>query len=151
MLIALDACQDAARVFAAYNDGSGVTARFTLNGLKHANKLLDKNAFDASKWKTYGKFDAADGRHQAFVSPHVDVEVEGMLIRSGEAVRIEESYKYSPTQAAQLWKESGVVEITAWLNRTSDYGQSADQTTASILILRRSTSCRQSINVRVKA
>lgn len=122
-IIGLDACQDATKVHSAYNDAAGVTAEFTLNGLRHANALLGKKVFDLSQWDTYGKFDSIDGKHQAFVSPKTDVEVLGVPIRCGEAVRIEESHKYSPTQKQELWRRSGLVEIASWLNKTSDYGE----------------------------
>ncbi|QIW99332.1 hypothetical protein AMS68_004850 [Peltaster fructicola] len=121
-LIALDGCQDSDKVTLAYNDRDDVTARFTINGLQHANDLLGKEVFHLDSWTAFGKYDAVLGAHQAFVSPKVDVEVLGVAVAKGEWVRIEESYKYSPTQAAKLWQDAGAVESTCWLNKAGDYG-----------------------------
>lgn len=123
MIIGLDACQDPGKVHAAYNDRDGVTHNFTLNGLKHANRLLGSEAFDMGKWEAVGKYDVPGGRHQAFVSPRLDVEVLGVRIRKGELIRIEESYKYSPAQASELWRIAGVVDGAQWFNRAGDYGK----------------------------
>jgi L-histidine Nalpha-methyltransferase / hercynylcysteine S-oxide synthase len=99
MLIALDGCQDAERVYHAYNDRGDVTHNFTLNGLKHANRLMDYQAFRLDDWDAVGEFDQQGSRHRAFVVPKRDVVVEGSLIRKGERVRIEESYKVCRTPA----------------------------------------------------
>lgn len=97
MLIALDGCQDADKVYHAYNDKADVTHNFTSNGLKHANRLLDYEAFRVEDWDAIGEFDQQGSRHRAFVVPNKDVTVEGVLIRKGERVRIEESYKCERT------------------------------------------------------
>jgi EasF-like predicted methyltransferase len=93
MLIALDGCQDADKVYHAYNDEKDVTHNFTSNGLRHANRLLGHEAFRTEDWEAVGEFDAEGSRHRAFVVPNKDVIVEGASIKKGERVRIEESYK----------------------------------------------------------
>ena len=90
MLIALDGCQDPEKVYHAYNDQDDVTHRFTMNGLKHANKLLGYDAFKPNDWEAVGHYDREGSRHQAFVAPKSDVVVEGTNIRKGEWIRIEE-------------------------------------------------------------
>lgn len=121
-LIGLDACQDHDKVTLAYNDRNDVTARFTINGLKHANKLLGREVFKLEDWTAFGKYSAALGAHQAFVSPKIDVEVLGVTVAKDEWVQIEESYKYSPTQATKLWQQAGAVESACWSNDAGDYG-----------------------------
>jgi uncharacterized SAM-dependent methyltransferase len=71
-----------------------VTHNFTSNGLKHANRLLGYEAFRPEDWDAIGEFDKQGSRHRAFVVPKKDIEVEGTLIKRGEKVRIEESYKW---------------------------------------------------------
>lgn len=122
-LIGLDACQDNDKVTLAYNDKKDITARFTINGLQHANNLLGKEVFKLEDWTAFGKYNAALGAHQAFVSPKVDVEVLGVAVARNEWVQIEESYKYSPTQANKLWQQAGVVESVRWPNDAGDYGR----------------------------
>ena len=121
MLIGIDACQENDKVHQAYNDKWGTTHRFILNGLMHANKLMGKEVFRKDDWRVIGEYDESAGRHQAFVSPVRDVLVEETLIRSGEKVRIEESYKYSLLQSDELWRRAGVKVRARFGNRSDDY------------------------------
>ena len=99
-----------------------VTHEFTANGLKHANRLLGYKAFELDDWEAVGDFDAKSGRHQAFVVPKKDITVEGVAMKQGEKIRIEESYKYSRPQAQELWRSANVMEVAAWSNDAGDYG-----------------------------
>ena len=123
MLIGIDSCKIPDRVFRAYNDRDDVTHDFTMNGLKHANKIMDKPQFNLDEWEAIGEYDADAGRHQAFVSPLKDVVVDGVSIQKGERIRIEESYKFSPEEIKQLWADTGLAENTAYYNSTGQYGQ----------------------------
>lgn len=91
--------------------------------MKHANELLGYGAFDLSKWEAVGEYDEYGGKHQAFVVPKEDLQVEDVTVRKGERVRIEESYKYSQAQANELWQGSGVEEAARW-NDDAAYGWS---------------------------
>jgi uncharacterized SAM-dependent methyltransferase len=122
MLIGVDACKDPERVFHAYNDRDGVTREFTLNGLKHANRIMGGTVFDPEKWEAVGQYNETVGGHQAFVSPLVDVEIDGVQISKGERIRIEESYKYSIEETEHLWAEAGLVENTVFSNSKGNYG-----------------------------
>ncbi|KAF2396540.1 hypothetical protein EJ06DRAFT_483372 [Trichodelitschia bisporula] len=121
ILVGLDSCQDPEKVYHAYNDKYGVTHRFILNGLKHANRLLGYQAFDLDLWHVVGEYDVDAGKHHAFVSPTQDVTVEGVLIGKDERIRIEESYKYSSEQITHLWESAGLAEGAKWANATGDY------------------------------
>ncbi|KAF2083585.1 hypothetical protein K490DRAFT_51286 [Saccharata proteae CBS 121410] len=121
MLVGIDACKDPDKVYHAYNDKQGVTHRFILNGLKQANKLLGKEAFKDGDWEVVGEFDQKAGRHQAFVTPIKDVIIEGVPIKSGERVRIEESYKYSAEETARLWEEVKLAEGAIWASKPGEY------------------------------
>lgn len=91
MIIGLDGCLDAKRVYHAYNDKHGVTHEFIRNGLHHANVLLGHEAFKQDEWEVLGEYDSVGDRHRAFVIPKVDVTVEGAPVKKGERIRIEES------------------------------------------------------------
>ncbi|KAF1955820.1 hypothetical protein CC80DRAFT_492772 [Byssothecium circinans] len=121
MLIGIDACKNSDKVFHAYNDREKVTREFTLNGLKHANRLLGETVFNLDDWDTIGEYDVENGCHRAFVSPLKDVEIDGVRIAKGERLRIEESYKYSRKETERLWDEAGLVENSVWCNKTADY------------------------------
>ncbi|KAI8634350.1 histidine-specific methyltransferase [Xylariaceae sp. FL1651] len=108
--------QDAAQFLkhTAYNDSRGITKKFILNGLTHANMILGEEIFRVGDWEYVGEYDAEAGRHQAFVLPTKDITLHGILIRSGEKVRIEESYKFSSDHKAEMWAEAGLTEVAEW-------------------------------------
>lgn len=124
MLLGLDACTDPNKVYHAYNDQEGLTHAFILNGLKHANHLLGRDAFAVQDWEVIGKYNEEHGRHEAFVTPKKDVEVEGVHVRAGEEVRIEESWKYSWAQGEKLWRDAGLNEGVRYMNAEGNYGWS---------------------------
>lgn len=104
-VIGLDACQDPDKVYHAYNDRDGVTHRFTMNGLQHANRLLGREAFCTDDWEAVGEYDQVGERHRAFVVPKKDLQVEGVSLKQGEKIRIEESYKYNHKQVCGVpWR-----------------------------------------------
>lgn len=109
MLIALDGCQDPEKVYSAYNDQGEVTHNFTMNGLKHANKLLGHDAFKLPDWEAVGEYDRQGSRHRAFVVPKIDVTVEGVFISKGEKIQIEESNKIQPAEANRWWRNVDVL------------------------------------------
>ncbi|KAI9838758.1 MAG: hypothetical protein M1838_004529 [Thelocarpon superellum] len=121
MLIGLDACQDGAKVYHAYNDRQGVTHRFLRNGFTHANALLGREVFSQDDWTVFGEYDAATGRHHAFYSPRRDLDLEGVHFIAGERIRIEESCKYSQAQSSRLWSRAGLVEGARWGNEGAYY------------------------------
>jgi EasF-like predicted methyltransferase len=123
LLIGIDACRDPRKVFHAYNDADGVTHRFILNGLKHANQLLGREEFDIANWRVIGeyRYDAAGGRHVAFVTPRRDVTIDGILVRKDEKIQIEESNKFSSDEANQLFGQAGLLQGVKWTNETGDY------------------------------
>jgi EasF-like predicted methyltransferase len=123
MLIGIDSCKDADRVYHAYNDRENVTHDFIINGLIHANEIMGKNTFDINDWEAIGEYDNEAGRHHAFVSPLKDVVVDGVSIPRGERIRIEESYKYSRDEILHLWEKAGLAENTVWPNARGDYGE----------------------------
>ncbi|KAK0621601.1 hypothetical protein B0T17DRAFT_618029 [Bombardia bombarda] len=123
MLIGLDACDDPAKVYRAYNDSKGLTHEFVLNGLRHANEVLGETTFNEKDWKVIGEYvyDTEGGRHQAFYSPVRDTIVMGELIRSHDRVQVEQSVKYSADESKILWSRSGMAEIGQW-RHSKEYG-----------------------------
>jgi L-histidine Nalpha-methyltransferase / hercynylcysteine S-oxide synthase len=123
MLVGIDSCTDPEKVYHAYNDKEGVTHRFILNGLVHAEKLLGSTTnLNLDDWKVIGKYNHHPARHQAFVTPLKDIVVDGVVIKKGERVRIEESHKYSAMEIDNLWEYSGLARGSSWFNESRDYG-----------------------------
>ncbi|KAL8980529.1 MAG: hypothetical protein Q9205_004413 [Flavoplaca limonia] len=127
MVVGLDACQDKQKVFSAYNDRHGKTHDFVRNGLVHANRLLGKAVFKMEDWKVIGEFDEPAGRHQAFYTPIKDLVIDGVYIKAGEKIRVEESHKYSAVQGSELWQAAGLVEQASYGNSMDDYRLSATE------------------------
>ena len=123
VLIGIDSCQDAERVWHAYNDVDNVTQRFYMNGLLHANHVLGHEAFLLEEWKAVGEYSQALGKHHAFVTPSRDMQVAGANVNAGERVWIEESYKYTYEDLMSLWNQAGVQARKSWMNDRSDYGK----------------------------
>ncbi|MCJ1283302.1 hypothetical protein MMC26_002630 [Xylographa opegraphella] len=121
MLIAVDGCQDAQKVYHAYNDREGKTHEFILNGLTHANKLLAKTVFHPEDWEVVGEYDEIAGRHQAFVVPKRHLQVDDIHVAAGERVRIEESYKYSALEIERLWEAAGLCPGVTFADQTGRY------------------------------
>lgn len=127
LLVGLDSCLDAARVYHAYNDKEGVTHKFYYNGLDNANAILGSKVFDADDWRIIGEYvhDADGSRHQAFYAPVRDVFVFGERVQPHERVKIEESYKYSEKDADTLWRQAGLVGDVKWMNSSREHGESS--------------------------
>ena len=124
MIVGLDACQNEAKVFHAYNDKIGTTHRFILNGLSHVNNLMGKQVFNLADWRVIGRYNSTKHCHQAYYQANTDVLVEDLMIRAGDQIRVEESYKYSTTQQDELWKRAGLVSRAVYGNSSDDYCES---------------------------
>ena len=122
----------------AYNDERGINRRFVLNGLVHANKILENDVFKAEDWQyredllfqtltmmyfrahlvsSVSEYDHEQCCRRAFYVPNKDMSYGSALIRSGEKIRIAQSYKYSSQQSALLWARAGLVECGRWGTR----------------------------------
>lgn len=121
MIVGLDACQNEARVFHAYNDKIGTTHRFILNGLSHLNNLMGKRVFNLADWKVVGRYNSTKNCHQAYYQAITDIVVEGLVVKAGDQIRVEESYKYSGSQRNELLKRAGLVSRAIYGNSSNDY------------------------------
>ena len=121
VILGLDACHDPDRVFRAYNDRKGVTEKFNRHGLDQANQLLGKEVFKQDEWQVIGEYDEKAGRHRAFYIPLKDISFEDILLKKGERIRFEESWKYSPSTTASILRSAGLVETGLYGNTRDDY------------------------------
>ncbi|CRG83805.1 Meiotically up-regulated gene 158 protein [Talaromyces islandicus] len=121
LIIGLDSCKDRDRVYDAYNDSQGVTRRFYVNGLIHANEVLGHEAFKLDQWTIESSYNVADGCHRAFYVPTQDVSINGIRLHKGERVLFEEAYKYNALERDQLWRMAGLINVAALGNASDDY------------------------------
>lgn len=124
MLVGLDACKNAEKVFRAYNDTQGVTRQFYENGLIHANAVLGFEAFKADEWEILTGYDNQEGRHQACYAPKVDVTINGITIPKGEKLVFEEAWKYGREDRDALWRNAHLIPQVEFGNSTDDYRES---------------------------
>jgi len=61
LLLGLDHTSDPTKVERAYNDRTGLSRRFILNGLKHAGRVMgDESLFDSGKWAYVSRYNAQE-------------------------------------------------------------------------------------------
>jgi L-histidine Nalpha-methyltransferase / hercynylcysteine S-oxide synthase len=121
MLIGLDGCKDKDKISKAYNDSMGVTIRFYLNGLSHANTVLGYDAFKAGEWEVITTYNGALGCHQSFYAPTKDITIDGIGLYKGERILFEEAFKYDSGEREQLWRNAGLTSVLTCGNHTDDY------------------------------
>ncbi|GAM34851.1 sulfatase [Talaromyces pinophilus] len=121
IIIGLDGCKDKDRVYRAYNDSKGITRRFYLNGLAHANQVLGYDAFKPDQWDIDCLYDEVDGCHRAFYVPTQDVTINGISLREGEKIIFEEAYKYDAHEREELWRNAGLINVAALGNSHDNY------------------------------
>jgi EasF-like predicted methyltransferase len=125
MLVGLDGCKVAEKVKLAYNDPKGVSRDFTLNGLWHANSVMEKEHFVRGEWEFVGEWNAEEGRHQAYYEALKDITfdgaLEGVTVKKGEKINVEYSYKFDENESHLLWEHAGLADGARWSNDAGDY------------------------------
>ena len=121
MIVALDGCKEADKVFGAYNDREGVTNQFYMNGLMHANDVLGYPAFKETEWDAIGVFVEDEGCHRAYYVPRRDLTINGSVLKKGEKILFEQSFKYSPQECQDLWEAAGLTPRSKFGNGTGEY------------------------------
>jgi L-histidine N-alpha-methyltransferase len=107
LLIGVDLRKDKAILEAAYDDAAGVTAAFNLNLLARINRELDAT-FDVHAFGHRAIYDEVEGRIEMYLvstrPQRVRIGRLGLEVAfaAGEMVHTENSYKYSPTEIADL-------------------------------------------------
>ncbi len=123
LIVGLDSCQDAHRIFHAYNDSKGVTEAFYRNGLTHANRLLGHEGFKQDQWDVVGRYDEKLHCHDAHYAALLDVDLNGIQIPKGTKCHLEQAYKYTNKQLTNLWQASGLIHQAAFANEKGDYSK----------------------------
>ena len=117
MVIGIDLRKDAGMLHAAYNDGAGVTAAFTLNLLRRMNRELDGN-FNLAAFEHDASYNPDLGRIEIYFrslrDQSVTVAGRSFAFSAGERVHTEYSYKYDPAQFAAAASEAGFRLAQTW-------------------------------------
>ncbi len=117
LLIGVDLIKDPALLHAAYNDARGVTARFNLNLLRHAQRALGLEC-DADGFDHYAFYDPRRHRIEMHLLPRGEqqLQLQGQryTLSPGESLHTENSYKYSVESFQALAREAGFRPSAHW-------------------------------------
>lgn len=112
VLIGFDLKKNLDVLYNAYNDSKGITKEFNFNVLDRINKSLDGN-FDRSKFQHQGLYNIQTGAMESYLISEEDQTVRiGELdkefnFKAWEAIHLEYSYKYLPSDIESLAKSTG--------------------------------------------
>ena len=122
LLVGIDLRKDRKVLESAYDDCSGVTARFNINLLERINRELG-GEFRVDRFEHRAVWDEQAGRvemhlvsaaAQCVTIRELDLEVE---FASGESIHTESSYKYSLEENDRLAANAGLAIECRWLDK----------------------------------
>ena len=112
VLIGFDLKKEINLLLKAYNDSTGITARFNLNLLERINRELG-GEFDISKFRFFSTYEVYSGAIESYLVSLVEQEIpikdigRSFYFRSWEAIHTEYSYKYHISDIEGLAAETG--------------------------------------------
>ncbi len=121
LLLGVDLRKDARVLAAAYDDASGVTARFTRNLLERINRELDGH-FDLADWRHRARVVDGGGRVEIglICQRTHEVRIDALDSRyrfaRGEFIHVEDSTKYSEAEIAELAGRASLRVEERWLD-----------------------------------
>jgi len=103
---------------AAYNDKEGITAEFTLNGLKHVNKEAGTD-FDPDKFRHIARYDEDKKSVLTWVESledqHVTIKGNPILkLKKEDKIFMEQSRKFSKEMMENVGAQAGLMLTRAW-------------------------------------
>ena len=119
LLIGVDLQKDVSILESAYNDASGITAKFNLNVLQRLNKEFDAT-FDLDRFKHRAIYNHDAGRIEMYLDSleKQTVHVGGSVFEfaEGEAMLTEHSHKYTRDGFAVMAETAGFRIEKVWLD-----------------------------------
>jgi len=129
MLVGADLRKERAIIEPAYDDAAGVTARFSKNLLARINRELG-GEFDCDAFRHRAAYQVEAGRVEIHLVSEraqrvrvgaLDLEVD---FEPGETIHIEDSYKWSPAELAELARAAGFRIERPWTDRGDRFSES---------------------------
>ena len=124
VVVGFDCKKDQGRMEAAYNDAEGITAEFNFNVIDRLASELgvgldrDKFSFRADWVEDEG---AIVSRLWVDESHTVEMAGDVVTFEAGEAIRMEESHKYTPAEFETLARKSGLGLEEIWTDEAADF------------------------------
>ena len=124
VVVGFDCKKDQGRMEAAYNDAEGVTAEFNYNVIDRLVNELGV-ALDRDKFSFRADWVEDEGAivSRLWVDESHSVEMAGSVVtfEAGEAIRMEESHKYTPDEFELLAEKSGLALEKIWTDDAGDF------------------------------
>ncbi|KAE8377793.1 histidine-specific methyltransferase [Aspergillus bertholletiae] len=125
-LVGLDGCKDIAKINNAYDTPDGLSRKFALNSLQHANNLAGYELFHAADWVFRGFWDSQQSRYNTCIAPTKDVTValgnELIHIPAMELVHVISSRKIGTDQLRKILVDTGFELMETWMHPEVAYG-----------------------------
>jgi L-histidine Nalpha-methyltransferase len=126
LLVGIDLRKDRQALESAYDDASGVTARFNLNLLARINREL-AGAFDLGRFEHEAVWREPEGRVEISLVSRRDQRVairaldRVVKFHKGERIHTEDSFKYSFAEIAEVSRRAGLRLSHRWLDAAGAY------------------------------
>jgi EasF-like predicted methyltransferase len=111
----------------AYNDRSGLTRQFAMNGLDHLNKLFGFLLMNPNNFEYISIYNEIEGRHEAYFESLVDQTINAnnppclVHLKKGELINFEYSYKYSSEEVDELIQGTELALLEKLTNHNEYY------------------------------
>lgn len=119
LLVGVDLIKDQPLLDAAYDDSQGVTAAFIRNLLARANRELDAD-FDPHGFDHRARWNAREGRMEIHLVAGrrqiAQIGDQRFTFRRGDAIHVEDCYKYSVEQFRWLARLGGFDPEAVWID-----------------------------------
>ena len=114
VLIGFDLKKNPFKIMAAYNDATGITAKFNLNLLKRINRELQGD-FEIDAFKHYNCYDPDSGACKSYLFSLKDQQVrigrETFYFKENDTIHMETSHKYSVNEIDDLATSCGFIPV----------------------------------------
>lgn len=122
LLIGVDTKKSPEILHQAYNDITGVTAKFNLNVLQRINQHFG-DVIDVENFEHYAFYNTHDGRIEMHlvskVAQQFYLDGQRIYFAEGESIHTECSYKYSPADFTTLVESAGWHVQQSWLAKNN--------------------------------
>ena len=111
----------------AYNDRSGLTREFSLNGLVNANSIFGFELFKIEKFGYVSIYNEIEGRHEAYYEVLEDQlldfggEFDSIILKKGQLIQFEYSYKYANNEVMDMVKRAGLSHLGKFTDKRNLY------------------------------
>lgn len=117
LLIGVDLVKEERVLNAAYNDGLGITAAFNRNILLNINRLIGAD-FSIHDFEHKAFFNLAESRIEMHLQAVRDLCVQWsanrLVLKAGDRIHTENSYKYTRESLSRLLRSAGYAQARIW-------------------------------------